>query len=64
MIRSNCSFVNYVTERHLLHAIRVTNGVSLRPHDRRCKALLCRVRAQEDDAKSGVGAQVSLSFYS
>lgn len=55
--RSNCAFVNYLTEAHLEHAIRVCTGLLLRPLDRRCKPLLCRVRMREDDAKSGVGAQ-------
>ncbi|GAA5881754.1 hypothetical protein JCM3774_000863 [Rhodotorula dairenensis] len=55
--RSNCAFVNYVTNLHLHHSIAVTNGISLRPDDPRAKPLLCRVRKAEDDSKSGVGAQ-------
>ncbi|BGP35624.1 hypothetical protein JCM10296v2_007465 [Rhodotorula toruloides] len=55
--RSNCAFVNYVSNLHLHHAIAVTNGTSLRSDDPRCKPLVCRVRKHEDDAKSGVGAQ-------
>ncbi|GAA5982689.1 hypothetical protein JCM10908_006746 [Rhodotorula pacifica] len=55
--RSNCAFVNYVTNLHLHHSIAVTNGVSLRPDDARAKPLVCRVRKAEDDSKSGVGAQ-------
>ncbi|GAA5949471.1 hypothetical protein JCM21900_000231 [Sporobolomyces salmonicolor] len=55
--RSNCAFINYVSDLHLQHAIVVANGQSLRPQDTRCKNLVCRVRKQEDDTKSGVGAQ-------
>ncbi|KAL8280145.1 hypothetical protein RQP46_007475 [Phenoliferia psychrophenolica] len=55
--RSNCAFVNYISDEHLKTALRLSNGVSIRPADKRCKPLLCRVRHQEDDAKSGVGAQ-------
>lgn len=55
--RSNCCFVNMASKRHLDHAIRVCNGLSLRPGDPRCKNLVCRVRKKEDDAKTGVGAQ-------
>ncbi len=55
--RSNCAFVNYLTEPHLLHAIATISGQPLRPRDKKCKPLLCRIRQREDDAKSGVGAQ-------
>jgi hypothetical protein len=55
--RSNCCFVNMASKRHLDHAIKVCNGLSLRPHDPRCRALVCRVRKKEDDNKTGVGAQ-------
>ncbi|KWU45205.1 hypothetical protein RHOSPDRAFT_33148 [Rhodotorula sp. JG-1b] len=55
--RSNCAFVNYITNLHLHHSIAVTNGVTLRPDDTRAKPLVCRVRKAEDDSKSGVGAQ-------
>ncbi|GAA5993762.1 hypothetical protein JCM11641_001013 [Rhodosporidiobolus odoratus] len=55
--RSNCAFVNYLSTTHLQHAIRVTNGVSLRPSDPKCKPFLCRERKSSDDTKSGVGAQ-------
>ncbi|GAA6039767.1 hypothetical protein JCM8097_004212 [Rhodosporidiobolus ruineniae] len=55
--RSNCAFVNYTSSLHLHHAIHVSNGVSLRPSDTRCKPFLCRERKSSDDVKSGVGAQ-------
>ena len=55
--RSNCCFVNMSSKRHLEHAIKVCNGLSLRPGDPRCKNLVCRVRKKEDDNKTGVGAQ-------
>ncbi|GAA5964021.1 hypothetical protein JCM3765_007843 [Sporobolomyces pararoseus] len=55
--RSNCAFVNYISNLHLQHAISISNGLSLRPNDARCKALLCRVRKEEDESKTGVGAQ-------
>lgn len=35
----------------------MSNGVALRPEDPRCKKLICRVRHQGDDSRSGVGAQ-------
>ncbi|GAA5905905.1 hypothetical protein JCM6882_009066 [Rhodosporidiobolus microsporus] len=55
--RSNCAFVNYISSLHLRHAITVSNGLSLRPSDPRCKTFLCRERKVDDDFKSGVGAQ-------
>lgn len=55
--RSNCCFVNMASKRHLDHAIAVSNGVSLRPYDPRCRTLVCRVRKKDDDNKTGVGAQ-------
>ncbi|GAA5845178.1 hypothetical protein JCM3766R1_002097 [Sporobolomyces carnicolor] len=55
--RSNCAFVNYLSNLHLHHAISISNGLSLRPNDPRCKPLLCRVRKEDDDSKTGVGAQ-------
>ncbi|EGG13149.1 uncharacterized protein MELLADRAFT_101090 [Melampsora larici-populina 98AG31] len=55
--RSNCAFVNYLSQVHLQHAITVCNGKTLRPFDPRSKPLVCRVRNPEDNVKSGVGAQ-------
>lgn len=55
--RSNCCFVNMASKRHLDHAIKVSHGLSLRPHDPRCKPLVCRIRKKDDDNKTGVGAQ-------
>ncbi|KAF9815959.1 hypothetical protein IEO21_04286 [Rhodonia placenta] len=55
--RSNCAFVNFQSETHLLAAIRHFNGQPLRPGDPRCPRLVCRVRAREDDVKAGVGGQ-------
>lgn len=55
--KSNCAFVNYATDVHLQHAIEVAHGRPLRPHDPRCKDLVCRVRKKGEDVKSGVGAQ-------
>lgn len=55
--RSNCCFVNMASKRQLDHAIKVSHGLSLRPHDPRCKPLVCRVRKKDDDNKTGVGAQ-------
>jgi len=51
------AFVNYLTPLHLRHAIAVSNNVALRPDDARAKKLVCRVRHQGDDARTGVGAQ-------
>jgi hypothetical protein len=55
--RSNCAFVNFVTDLHLQHAIAVAHGTRLRPWDLRGKELVCRLRKKEEDQKSGVGAQ-------
>ncbi|KAH9936140.1 YT521-B-like domain-containing protein [Fomitopsis serialis] len=55
--RSNCAFVNFTSEAHLLAAIDHFNGQQLRPGDPRCPRLVCRVRGREDDLKAGVGGQ-------
>ena len=55
--RSNCAFVNFTSEVHLLAAIRHFNGQQLRPGDPRCPRLVCRVRGRDDDVKAGVGGQ-------
>lgn len=55
--RSNCAFVNYVSEVHLHHAIKVSNGTALRIHNPRLKEFVCRIRKKGDDTKTGVGAQ-------
>ena len=55
--RSNCAFVNFTSEAHLLAAIRHFNGQQLRPGDPRCPRLVCRVRGRDDDVKAGVGGQ-------
>ena len=55
--RSNCAFVNFVSETHLQAAITHFNGKPLRPDDPRCPRLVCRVRNREDDLKAGVGGQ-------
>lgn len=55
--RSNCAFVNFVSQEHLLAAIALFNGQQLRPGDLRCPRLVCRVRGREDDLKAGVGGQ-------
>ena len=55
--RSNCAFVNYISQAHLAQAIACSNGKPLRALDPYCKPLLCRIRKPEDNIKSGVGAQ-------
>ena len=55
--RSNCAFVNYISEAHLLEAVKRFNGIPLRPNDPRCPKLVCRVRGREDDLRAGVGGQ-------
>ena len=62
--RSQCAFVNYVSEQHLHAAIARFNGQPLRPHDIRCPRLVCRVRAREDDLKAGVGGQRGAGVHS
>ena len=55
--RSNCAFVNYASEHHLMAAIARFNGKELRTTDSRCPKLVCRVRKKEDDLTAGVGGQ-------
>ena len=55
--RSNCAFVNFESEGHLLDAISRFNGVPLRADDSRCARLVCRVRRKDDDLMAGVGGQ-------
>ena len=55
--RSNCAFVNFSSETHLLAAVQHFNGVPLRPGDPRCPRLVCRARGREDNLKAGVGGQ-------
>lgn len=55
--RSNCAFVNYASEHHLMVAIARFNGKELRTTDSRCPKLVCRARKKEDDLTAGVGGQ-------
>ena len=55
--RSNCAFVNFESEAQLEAAMARFDGQPIRPDDRRCPSLVCRVRRKEDDLMSGVGAQ-------
>lgn len=61
--RSNCAFVNFETEAHLLNAIERFNGKQLRPKDSRCPRLVCRVRRKDDDLKAGVGGQRGMGVH-
>ncbi|KAF5317679.1 hypothetical protein D9619_012686 [Psilocybe cf. subviscida] len=61
--RSNCAFVNYVSERLLQRAITTFDGLPLRPADPRCPRLVCRVRARDDDLRAGVGAQRGMGMH-
>lgn len=54
---SNCAFVNFETEAALSRAMKVFNGVPLRPWDPECMPLLCRIRRKDDDLRTGVAAQ-------
>ncbi|KAG9014917.1 hypothetical protein FRB90_005107 [Tulasnella sp. 427] len=54
---SNCAFVNFDTEEALKRAMRVFNGVPLRPYDSECPPLVCRIRRKDDDLRTGVAAQ-------
>ena len=55
--RSNCAFVNYATQDHLLRAVSHFHGQALRPADLRCPKLVCRVRKKDDEAQAGVAGQ-------
>ncbi|KIJ64608.1 hypothetical protein HYDPIDRAFT_89999 [Hydnomerulius pinastri MD-312] len=61
--RSNCAFVNFDSEEHLLRAISLFNGQQLRPQDRRCPRLVCRARRKEDDLRAGVGGQRGMGVH-
>lgn len=54
---SNCAFVNFDTEDALKRAMRIFNGVPLRPYDPECPPLVCRIRRKDDDLRTGVAAQ-------
>lgn len=54
---SNCAFVNFETEDALKRAMRIFNGVPLRPYDPECPPLVCRIRRKDDDLRTGVAAQ-------
>ncbi|GAB00023.1 uncharacterized protein L969DRAFT_19606 [Mixia osmundae IAM 14324] len=57
ILRSNCAFVNYISDIHLQVGIKTSHGVRLRREDQRCKEFVCRVRNKDDGTKSGVGTQ-------
>lgn len=61
--RSNCAFVNYVSEAHLMEGVRRFNGIPLRPGDPRCQKLVCRVRGEDDDMRAGVGGQRGVGMH-
>ena len=61
--RSNCAFVNYRSEEHLILAIPQFNGRKLRSHDPRCPRFVCRARRKEDDLRAGVGAQRGIGIH-
>lgn len=61
--RSNCAFINYVSEPLLHRAIATFDGLPLRPMDPRCPRLVCRVRARDDDLRAGVGAQRGMGMH-
>lgn len=63
IVRTNCCFVNFVSQRHLDFALSVNHGVALRPQDPRAKELVCRIRKKEDSTRSGVGAQRSMGIH-
>ena len=61
--RSNCAFVNYTTEAHLLSAVAHFNGIQLRTGDSRCPRLVCRVRGKDEDQRAGAGGQRGMGMH-
>ncbi|KAE8214377.1 hypothetical protein CF327_g2208 [Tilletia walkeri] len=55
--RSNCAFVNYATEEHLARAVTYFSGRPVRPQDKRCLPMICRVRKKDDEERAGVAGQ-------
>ncbi|KAL9932723.1 hypothetical protein V8E36_008422 [Tilletia maclaganii] len=55
--RSNCAFVNYATADHLARAVTRFTGRPVRPHDKRCLPMICRVRKKDDEDRAGVAGQ-------
>ncbi|KAJ7628330.1 YT521-B-like domain-containing protein [Roridomyces roridus] len=55
--RSRCAFVNYETDADLQAAIKRFDGSSMRAADPRAARLVCRVRGNSGDLRSGVGGQ-------
>jgi RNA recognition motif-containing protein len=55
--RSHCAFVNFSSEAQLQAATARFHGQRIRPADRWCPRLVCRVRKREDDLMAGVGGQ-------
>ena len=55
--RSNCAFVNFGSEAQLDTATARFHGQPIRPDDKRCPRLVCRIRKKEDDLMAGVGGQ-------
>ncbi|CAK5276083.1 unnamed protein product [Mycena citricolor] len=60
--RSNCAFVNYVSEAGLATAILRFDGSALR-RDGRLPKLVCRIRKQTDDLRAGVGGQRGMGLH-
>ena len=61
--RSNCAFVNFLTEAHLNAAIARFSGQKIRPDDPKCPNLVCRVRKKTDDLRAGVGGQRGVGLH-
>ncbi|KAF8516299.1 YT521-B-like domain-containing protein [Hysterangium stoloniferum] len=61
--RSNCAFINFETEVHLVSAVAHFNGKPLRAKDPKCPRLLCRVRRRDDDLRAGVGGQRGMGIH-
>ncbi|KAK0551965.1 hypothetical protein OC845_001938 [Tilletia horrida] len=55
--RSNCAFVNYATAEHLSNAVTFFSGRPVRPQDKRCLPMICRVRKKDDEERAGVAGQ-------
>lgn len=57
--RSNCAFVNFVSEELLNEAVKRFNGSVMQLDGSKSSRLICRVRNRQEEAQSGVRGQRS-----
>jgi len=55
--RSNCCFINYISEDYLNRALGYFHGKIILPDNPRCQRLVVRIRKKGDEQMSGVAGQ-------